>query len=254
MTKEDMTNKLLAKPPFEFDEHTFEDIGDLLTMNAAYSNFQFKDGIRDKDQIIGGTSWVILDIDTSIITDTEAHLILEGINHYVVRTSDKSNEFKFRVILQLDTVVEMKAQQWKYFIEEISNEIGLVSDPVPQSQLYFSYAGRTILSELDGEPLETKNFIIRSSTKLRDKPKPVTYTTKQQKSLLDDPLETFNWAFNASNGDGSRSMIRAALYAKDLGANQEYIINLMYKINEYWTSPMEESRLENTIISQIRRY
>ncbi len=43
MTKEDMTDRLLAKPTFEFDEHTFEDIGDLLTMNGINLSYNIKD-------------------------------------------------------------------------------------------------------------------------------------------------------------------------------------------------------------------
>jgi hypothetical protein len=72
--------------------------------------------------------------------------------------------------------------------------------------------------------------------------------------LLDDPLETFGFAYNVSNGGGSRALIRAAYYSRDLGATQDYIVNLMHQINKYWVIPMPEDKLEKTIISQINRW
>ena len=79
-------------------------------------------------------------------------------------------------------------------------------------------------------------------------------STTQQKSLLDDKLETFNRAFNCSNGSGSRELITAAYYARDLGANLEYITELMWEISNYWDYPLSEERIENTILTQINRW
>lgn len=73
------------------------------------------------------------------------------------------------------------------------------------------------------------------------------------KALLADPLTTFTWAFEAPMGQGSRQMIRAAYYAKDLGADLDYTLDLLDKINQYWTFPMEATRFEN-LLNQVRRF
>ncbi len=239
---------------FEFYETDFEELSTMLTGDYAYSPFRFKDGIRSKDNILGGCKFIALDIDKSTITDEECHLLLEGINHHIARTSDAANQFKFRVLIELDSIVDIPDIQWKYFIESIANSLGLQCDLLPRSQIYFAYADREVFSELEGEPLTTREHIMRSNEKLLNKPISKKLSTTQQKILLEDKMETFDFAYNAENGEGSRALIRAAHYAKDLGANHEYIIKLIQEINSYWVTSMSNDRLENTIISQINRW
>lgn len=239
---------------YEFYEADFAELGGMLTEDYAYTPFRFNNGVRGKDNIIGGCKFVALDIDKSSITDEECHLLLEGINHHIARTSDKTNQFKFRVLIELDSVVDIEDRAWRYFLEEVGQELGLNVDLLPKSQIYFAYEGREVLSDLDGEPLETRQLIINASEKVANKPQSKKMSTTQQKSLLDDKLETFNRAFNCSNGSGSRELITAAYYARDLGANLEYITELMWEISNYWDYPLSEERIENTILTQINRW
>ena len=237
---------------FEFYETDFEELGAMLTGDYAYAPFRFKDGIRSKDNILGGCKFVALDIDKSSITDEECHLLLEGVNHHIARTSDASNQFKFRVLIELDSIVDVPDRQWRYFIESIADSLGLQCDLLPRSQIYFAYADREVLSELGGEPLTTREHIMHSSEKLLNKPSPKKLSTVQQKTLLEDKMETFNFAYGAENGEGSRSLIRAALYAKDLGADTKYMLDLVSEVSSYWVSPLPSDRLE-TILNQVRR-
>ena len=82
---------------------------------------------------------------------------------------------------------------------------------------------------------------------------PSKMSTKQQQALLDDPLETFQYCFDAKFGEGSRSMIRMAYHAKDLGAGKEKVIDLLNEVQDYWTHPMPDERFEATILAQIDR-
>jgi len=225
----------------------------MLTGDYAYSNFMFKDGTRGKDNILNGTKFIILDIDKSSITDEECHLLLEGINHHIARTSDKDNQFKFRVLVELDSIVDIEDKQWRYFLEEISNRLGLEIDLLPKSQIYFAYEGREVLSELEGDPLQTRQLIINSAEKLSNKPQPKKLSTKDQQALLSDQMETFGFAFNAENGEGSRSLVRAGLYAIDLGSSQADVEKLIHTINNYWVSSMDQERLEYTVLNYLRR-
>ena len=72
--------------------------------------------------------------------------------------------------------------------------------------------------------------------------------------MLSSPFDTFRYAFEASQGEGSISLIRAAKHAKDLGMDKEGILNLMEEINSYWDEPMERHRFENTVLNQIRNW
>jgi hypothetical protein len=235
---------------------TFVELGDLLSKDYAYSPFKFKNGTRSRDGIIGGTKWVVLDIDDSQITAEETHLMLEDINHHIALSSDPNNHFKFRVLIELDSVVDVSPQVWKHFFLGIADYIALVADPLPQSQIFFSYSGRQMWSVTDAEPLEVRDFLMRAHEKALEKPLANTVlTNNQKKAMIDDELTTFNRAFDADIGDGSRSMIWAARKAFfDLGMSHEDTKALIYRINDYWHHSMDPERLERTIIGQINRF
>lgn len=235
------------------EELTFKELEGILDDDYAYCPFKFKNGKRGADNIESTCKWIILDIDSSEITDEEAHILLSDINHFIVRTSDPNNQHKFRVLLELDAEVDIPNNQWRQFIKIIADDLGLITDPVPKSQIFFSYLGRKILSILEGTPLRVKPYIdllhINSTEEIQKKP-----NKKESNALLDDPLTTFYYAFNAKDGEGSRKMICAARHARDLGCNKEYALDLMNKIQEYWVVSMEENRFQNTIINQISRW
>lgn len=238
-----------CKEGFEFYETNFEEIALLLEENAAYGPFQFTDGERNKDNVTGSTKFVVMDIDKSYITDYEAHELLNDYNHYVVRTSDAENEFKFRVLVELDAPAEMDERLWKLFVQDIADFLGLTVDSLPQSQIFLSFKGREILSQLEGRTLKTKQFINSATAKLKDKPKdPKKLPQKIKDQRLEDPRTTFSFAFEAEPGERSRCIYRALAYAIDLGADEEYLKELAYEINDYMVEGLDEERLERTLL------
>lgn len=240
---------------FETHETTFADLANLLQGSYAYSAFKFDQGIRGKDHIQGGTKWCVIDIDNSNITAEEAHFMLSDINHHIALTSDPNNTFKFRVLVELDSVVELNAIQWRYFFQALTQDLGLQADQLPQAQIHFSYPGRTIYSQLEASPLPVRDYLVQSTEKATSKAVAQSnLTAAQRKTLLDNPESTFVYAFEAPHGAGSRMLIRAAHHARDLGMDKEAIIQLISDINDYWSVPMNEDRLEQTVLSQIRRW
>lgn len=240
---------------FETHETTFADLANLLQGSYAYSAFKFDQGIRGKDHIQGGTKWCVIDVDNSNITAEEAHFMLSDINHHIALTSDPNNTFKFRVLVELDSVVELNAIQWRYFFQALTQDLGLQADQLPQAQIHFSYPGRTIYSQLEASPLPVRDYLVQSTEKATSKAVAQSnLTAAQRKTLLDNPESTFVYAFEAPHGAGSRMLIRAAHHARDLGMDKEAIIQLISDINDYWSIPMNEDRLEQTVLSQIRRW
>lgn len=240
---------------FTYAPTTFADLATMLQGDFAYSPFEFVDGKRSKANLRGGTNWIVLDIDTSLITASECHSILQDINHHIALTSDPDNDFKFRVLLELDSIVSLSPEAWPYFIQSIADSLQLQADRLPQSQIYFSYAGRPVYSVTDQSPLDVKDHILMAESAVASKPKPTKPPTKAEAAaLLSDPMGTFSPAYNAEHGEGSRKLIWAAHRAHELGMDNDNIIDLIHDINNYWTHPMDPVRLENTIISQIRRF
>lgn len=227
----------------------FEKLVNILKGDYAYSPFNFNNGIRGKDNIIGGTKWIALDVDKSDFTDEETHIMLEDLKHIIVRTSDHTNPYRFRILLELDNIINIHSNNWSRLLESIADELAINIDILPQSQVFQSYkdSADSILTNFEGKLFTIKPHIEYA---LNREVKSVEFN----KSDLQNPYETFSYAFQAKQGEGSRMMYKAAKHAKDLGANKEQIIDLVNKINNYWIVPMSIDRLENTIIKQIERW
>lgn len=255
---------------YEFFETEFEDYAQLLEEDLAYSPFRFKTaeegaswdkkkfpnpegGIRGKDNILGGCKFVVLDVDNSTMTDEEAHFLLQDINHHIARTSNADNPYKYRVLIELDAVVDIPDIQWKYFIQSIADNLMLQIDFVPKSQIFFSYADRNVLSTTDADPLSSKSHVMFAAEAKPQKEKR-KISAAEAKTALADPLGTFFYAYEAMPGTRSRSLIRAAYHARDLKASNEDIIELVKDINTYWDDPLEDKELERNIFSQINRF
>ena len=233
----------------------FSDLSNLLLDDNAYSPFLFRDNTRGKDNIISGAKFIVLDIDKSNITYQEAHFILQDINHHIAQTSNSANPFKFRILIELDSVVEVPAQVWKHFYTSIATSLSFKVDVLPQSQIFYSYKDREVLSVTDKHPIEVRDHLMLAYDKVAEKAstleKPLT--TPQKKALLDDKLTTFSYAFGCTE-NGSLNLIKAAKHARDLGMPKDDIISLMFEISNYWAYPMDEDRINNTIVSQILRW
>lgn len=239
---------------YEFYETTFGELELLLMENAAYSPFHMKDGVRNKDSIIGGTKFIVLDIDDSFLTDEEAHTLLSSYNHYIVRTSDPENAYKYRILLELDATLDIDDYLWKQFIVTVGKELGFAVDQLPKSQVFLAFSDRTVHSQLQGQALPTKQLLEEAKRTLKDKPKsPKNETKEVKKTKLGNPRDTFNFAFEAVTGERSTKLYRALMYAIDLGADSEYIEKLANEINDYWINPLEESELYRTLITPIQR-
>lgn len=238
---------------FDSASVTFADLPQLLEQDYAYSPFIFKDGVRRKENLEAGTKWVVLDLDDSVITAEEAHFLLGDINHHIALTSDKDNQCKFRLLLELSSEVYLDALEWKYFYLKVAEDLGMKVDPLPQSQIFYSYAGRKVYSNTEAAPIETRDYLMYAKDKAADKEiRNNVMTTAQKRALLNDPLSTFEFAFEAPFGQGSRNMYRMVRYAKDLGASLEQVLQLLDDVNEYWEQSMGDERI-NAMKEQATR-
>ena len=236
---------------YQCEELTFPDLEEMLQDDYAYIPFKFANGKRGKDNITSGCKWIILDIDDTEITDEEAHLLLSDINHFIVRTSNKDNPNKFRVLIELDMEVDIPDTQWINFVKSIANDLGLKNDPLSKAQIFFSYKDRNILKVTDEQPLEVKPYL-----ELLSKQKPIMDKIPNKKAciaMLDDPFTTFEKAFNAPDGSGRRRLIWACRRARELGADREYCKQLLDQITEYWVKGFPEKDLE-TMKRQLDRW
>ena len=256
-TKDQRKNKCASG--FVCEEIKFSQLREMLEGDYAFTCFKFANGIRGKDNIISPTKWIILDIDDTEITDEEAHLLLEGINHFVVRTSNKEVATKYRVLIELDREIDIPDYFWTSFISLVAHDLGFNNDKKAKSQIWFSYSDRNILSELEGKPLEIEPYIEKMkeyslSAKKFIVPEKKLYSSKEANALLDNPIDTFAYAYQAPDGEGRRRLIWAIKYARDIGCTRSYAKDLIYNISqEYWVKHLPIEDLE-VMYRQIDRW
>ena len=239
---------------YSFVQTEFTDIENLLVENAIYSCFKFLSNTRKKENLTGGTKFVILDVDKSVLTDKEAHILLGEYNHYIVRTSDENNEFKFRVIVEMDAIIDVDEKDWKTFVKVVADELGLIVDLLPKSQIFLSFSGREILKQFEGKPLESKPLLEKAYQAASKQVKPASeLPTKEKNSQLQDIRTTFAYAFESEPGERSKLIYRALAHAIVLGADEDYIKKLGETINDYISVPIEKDRLYRTLINPAMR-
>jgi hypothetical protein len=241
---------------YQYLETTFPKLKNMLTGDFAFTPFELKDGIRGRDNIISGTTWICFDIDYTKLTDEEVHFIISDINHHIARTSDPDNAFKYRVIIQLDAPVKLDTLAWRYFIESVSDELGLPIDKLAQSSIFFGYEGREVLSVCDQSPIEVKPHLTYALAQVAERVPQKVLTAKEKSQRLNTPMTTFEQAFEAPDGKGSRLLYKAAYKSFKLGATVDETIALMYEIagpEGYWYSPMPNNRL-SALADQIRGF
>lgn len=244
----------IIKDGYVIVKSTFEDLTIALSSNAAISNYAFRDGIRGKEYLINETNWLLLDIDDSMLDINTVHYMLQDYRHHIVRGSDETNNYKFHIAIELSTTLTIDPRHWKYFIKSVSSYLGLHVDKLPQAQVMFCYEGREVLSSLgdNAKPLDIKDHLLVAEAEYNNNSVPIEKLTEQQKKkLLSNTMSTFQYAYEAENGEGSRSLIRAAYHAKDLGMNADEICELLDDISGYWDSPFPYTRME-AMQQQIR--
>ena len=242
---------------FKAKSTTFDKIKVLLENDTAYTPFRFNNGQRKNDNIISGATWVALDIDDGDVDIYEMHSILGDYNHHISTTSNRDNIYKYRIIIEFNNIVDLPPREWKAFGKVLAEELGVKIDPATfvKSQIMFGYKGALVLTELKGEKYDishaykTAQASVASAFNKDAKP-----TRTQKRTMIENPLDTFGYCFNAEEGKGSLAMYRMVMHAFDLGASLDEIEQIVQEVNyEFWDTPMDEDRLRKTILDPIRR-
>lgn len=255
---------------FESYKVSFSDLGNLLSADVGFIPFKLKDsttaiynkekhpnaagGIRGVSNIDSKCSWLCYDVDDSSITDTEMHSILSSINHHIARTSDVTNQYKMRIMVELSTPIAVTREEWKPFITSIATTLGIHRiDKLAQSHITFGYKNREVMSQVNGEKIDPSTHLKMARMKVAEleEKNASSLSPDQRSDALDRPLSTFKFAFEAQEGDRWRTAHAAIHKAKELGASREYIIDLMYKINDFLDEPKSKEIVEASLFSAI---
>lgn len=140
---------------------TFAELKEMLHESLVFSPFMFKNGKRSNLNIINPTNWVALDVNNGVITMEECHDKLSNTlkcNHHIATTNDPDNKLNYRILLHLNSTVDIHHEDWHKFLIFIKNKIGINISIYPKSQVFISYEGRNVLSALDKEAFNVREY------------------------------------------------------------------------------------------------
>jgi len=221
-----------------------------MSNDTAYWAFEFKDGERANDNIISGATFVVLDVDDSDITWHEAHDMLGDFNHLIAKSSDNNNDYKFRILLELDIEVNLDARLWKNFMANVGDYIGLKLDLLAKSQIYYGFKGREVLENLDCSPLPASELIKNIDTAVEEV-KPLTIAKMDE--AFDNKFDVFSYAYECEGDTGASYMYRAFKHAKDLGFTKDMVLALLKDICVYRDTDFDYIMKRTGMLNQIDR-
>lgn len=254
---------------FQYDEVSFEQLSNILSHDYGFTPFKYsltKDAVYDKEKhpkawgrvrgrnnVNNTITWICLDVDDTTITDEEMHQILGNLNHHIARTSDKNNPYKYRIILEFTKPAILPKGHWKFFLQSIADSIGIKVDALAASAVIYGYKGRKVYTTINKGTIDPSRHLTMASTKVTEleEKRAIALPSGLADKALQQPYSTFGFAYDCEPGEGTTMLLGAIAKAKELGATNEYIIDLLHNINNFWDYSMPEHRLQATVMAAI---
>ena len=255
---------------FEYDEVSFEQLGNILCNDYGFSPFKYKSiqegaiynidkhptaygRIRGRSNISGPITWLCLDVDDTTITDEEMHQILGKLNHHIARTSDKDNACKYRILIELSIPIVVSNEHWKFFMKSIADSLHIKIDNLGASQCFYGYKDRKVYTTLGQGTIDPSRHLEIAHTRYDEilEKRANAIPASIADVALQSPFCTFERGYMAEDGQGSTMMISCLYQAKELGADTAYLEALAHAINNFWDVPFPENRLRSTILPFI---
>lgn len=205
----------LINDGYTYKETTWEKLSALLSNDTAFTSFKFNDGRRGKDNIGSPARFIILDVDESDETINEVADRLVDFKYHMARTSDKDNPYKFRIIIPFDIEVDLDRSRWKEFYALVGMYLNLNIDKLPQSQIFYGFSDREVISNNEGDLLPASKIIPEIKIDIK-------YATAVSEAgraaIWEDRTKEFKYAYDAKSGKGYHlALFRAMRHARDLG-------------------------------------
>ncbi len=241
----------------------FNNLKNLVTKDTIYSAFHYKEADntphnRAQANIISNTNLVIIDIDKSDVPMDTVSEFLENYQHLITTTSNKENRNKFRLLLPINVELDgTNTKQYGYIVKRIATDLLVEMDPVSKNpaQPYYGYEGSDTIIKEEGALYDITHFLTEYAAgdelkPLRSIPKKRTSRARKSHidSIMDNVNQIFEYAILADYGEGSHELARACLHLVDEGATAEELAVIINYINSRWDNPMEQERLQRTLI------
>lgn len=226
----------------------FNLLPNLLINNFMYSIWPYEGHYRSVDTVCGKANLLVLDIDYTTISmqDRFNELVDEGFAVIVATTSDRTNIYKYRILIPLDR--EVTNDEYRRLVIGIRLN-GLVADldPVSSTQIFYSYKGGVVLSNYTDSTLCVNDYIAN-----KEESKTILYDNGATE-LPDTFEQNYKQFFRSTPPSRSKRLMYAAHKMMDDGYSYQQVVKGVLTINNSFIYPKSNSEVHRRVLNKVQK-
>ena len=227
---------------------SFDQLKDFVVMpNLHFTTHHWKDGNRNKTNLIPGFNLVVLDIDHGITLDIAKDL-LEDYTYLVYTTKrhrKDGNGDRFRIIMPLSHTITLGSDEYSKFMENVFSWLPFEADEATKdvARKWMTNPGEVHFN--DGKLLDAMQFIPQTK-----KSEEMTLRRQQVSSMSN--LQA--WFFRKI-GEGNRNnvLLKYGLVLIDNGYDIDSVRNAVIDFNSKVIDPLPEEEIHRTLMITITK-
>ena len=210
-----------------------------------WCNHSFENEHRSADTTIPGFNMIVLDIDEGVSLSTAQELMRQYVHMTYTTKRHTPENNRFRLILPINYVLEMDAEEYKEMMESITAWLPFkIDDQANQRERKWeTFDGGTYAYNLDGEVLDILQFIPKTARNEQ-------YRKDIQKVESLDNLERW-FAQRIATGNRNNHMIKYALALVDSGLDLQEVSSAVIAFNQKLNNPLPDTELHNTVLKSV---
>ena len=225
----------------------FNSLKQMLNKDYIYSPFNYLGYYNLYNNICSNANLIVIDVDTTDINIYDRCKLMqdEEILAILATTSDKTNVYKYRILIKLN--VEVTKEEYRRLVKGIKIN-GLIPDmdttSYKPSQMFFSYQDSIVLSTSNSKELNVKDYIL-----------PVSEDSVSEMSGEEVELN-FHIEFNtykyARPGNRNKSLLSAGFKMKELGYSYSQIVKYINILNSSLLHPVDNNSLKRRVFKFLK--
>lgn len=213
-----------------------------------WANHGFKNGHRAEENVIAGFNMVVIDVDGGISLEAVHDLLKEYkfMTYTTKRHQTEGYGDRFRVILPINYVLELDSDEYKEFMNNITNWLPFKTDEAAnqRARKWETFDGEYHYN-MDGEILDALKFIPKTTKNEQYK------RSFQQVESLDN-LERW-FAQRIASGNRNNQMLKYAMALVDTGMELVDVSKQVHAFNDKLNNPLDRNEIDTTILVSVAK-
>lgn len=237
---------------YEWENAPFDMLEQLLTMDVEgapmhWANHRFTKKHRAEENVIAGFNMIVLDIDGGARLEM-VHELLKDYK-FITQTTKRhtDEEHRFRLIIPINYHLELDADDYKQFMENILEWLPVKVDEQAnqRSRKWETNPNGKVHRNDEGEILDVLKFIPKTS-------KNEQHRAQMEKVVSMDNLERW-FAQRMVTGSRNNHMIKFALALVDGGMELYDVQKAVLAFNAKLNNPLAEDEIQSTIMVTVAK-